>query len=455
MSLSACVPAPAFARFEGPARALSSASASFSDPSYSPAPSDTEPDQAFVSGDFIPVRRALAAFGLGLGATLLARKPFRAGFQRLSTLFPRPVTPYNKSLTLLLFQNPLASLSMQAMEAPRFVAPLALYSGATAAGYLATTAVQGYQEAWVRRQETGIRVRLLSRLQGTFAQSLRDKQAFDDRLLDEARTRLRELLTRNQAPIPPILQPASWAESSDAQRRSAYQPTHRQWPMPGVRFGNSVSETPPARQPVGTLDAAFALAGALTGVILHGFLNAVERFRADLIRYERTGEAGLQPHAGLEQHAADLEKRAPAAAPLRAIEKTLSHTDAAALVMLADRLQSKWLVLGYGALVGIAALGKLAVDGLREIRVTQANAATEYRYQRANWLQLDPGYHRIAETETLNRDLRLLQDDLPSLKRDPALLKQRVQTILANVGRNSAPPYFPMTPMVGIVPARS
>lgn len=423
-----CVPAAAFARFDGPLPAPYATSAA------RPVGEDEARAQDFAPSRYIPAKRAMLGFTLGLAASLAARKPVRAAFHKLSSLFPRPVAPYNKSLTLLLFQNPLSSLSMQALEEPRLAGALATYALATAAGYLATAGVQGYQEAWVRRQETEIRTRLLQRLQGTFLASLRDKQAFDAGLLNEAKTQVRSVLQRHGVPLPEVLvlPPPLLAESPDTQRRFFYEPTHRQFPMPAARFGLDGERSRDPNELLRPLDLAFAGAGVLSGLILHGFLNAVERFRADLKQYE-----------------------AQAASGMKTIEKTISHTDSAALMILADRLQSKWLVLGYGALVGMAAVGKLMVDGLREIRVTQANAATEYRYQRANWLQLDPGYHRIVESETLARDVRRLESDLAYLARDPALLKQRVETILANVGRNSAPPYFPMTPMVGIVPARN
>jgi hypothetical protein len=108
--------------------------------------------------------------------------------------------------------------------------------------------------------------------------------------------------------------------------------------------------------------------------------------------------------------------------------------------------------MGLGAAIKV---GKLWLDGLREIEVTRINADTEYRYQHHNWLALDPQFHWIAEQEAVNQELSQLGKEMPQLKQSPALLRQRIQTLLNNIGRNSAPKYFPMIPMVGLREARS
>jgi hypothetical protein len=116
--------------------------------------------------------------------------------------------------------------------------------------------------------------------------------------------------------------------------------------------------------------------------------------------------------------------------------------------------QNFFIMSAFFAVSAAAKLGKLFVDGIREIEVTRMNARTELSYQTHNWLTQDPAFHEIAETEALNDALTQLERDLPALSDNRPLLKQRIRTILLNVGRNSAPPYYLMTPLVGLKEAR-
>ena len=103
-------------------------------------------------------------------------------------------------------------------------------------------------------------------------------------------------------------------------------------------------------------------------------------------------------------------------------------------------------------------LGKLLLDGYREIEVTRLHAETERRYQRYNWLGLDPNFHAIAEQEGLKAQLARFEQSLrtyPQIQLNRPLLQQSIQDLLQNIGRESAPRYFPMTPSVNLVAARS
>jgi hypothetical protein len=118
-------------------------------------------------------------------------------------------------------------------------------------------------------------------------------------------------------------------------------------------------------------------------------------------------------------------------------------------------LNNKALLGSFLLLTAGAAVGKRVLDGLREVEVTRVNAETEYRFQKYNWLVQDPGFHKIAETESLNNAMRALEAKLPQLRDDPEKLKQHIETILNNIGRNSPPPYFILQPPVNLVEARS
>jgi hypothetical protein len=60
----------------------------------------------------------------------------------------------------------------------------------------------------------------------------------------------------------------------------------------------------------------------------------------------------------------------------------------------------------------------------------------------ANWQQLDPKFHDIAERAALEHELQQFAQDLPVLRQQPQQLQQRIATLLANRGRCSPPPYY-------------
>ena len=106
-----------------------------------------------------------------------------------------------------------------------------------------------------------------------------------------------------------------------------------------------------------------------------------------------------------------------------------------------------------GSLLGI---GKLFITGLREIEVTRLNAETEYQYETYKWQQLDTRYHNVAETTQLNHALDRFEATLPQVaKADPQQAYEQAQRIVEQVGYWSPPPYYPVTPTVQLVTARS
>ena len=438
-----------------------------SETTHAPELDAAAPPPTFESDTWISPKRAIGMFAVGLGIAVTGKKMLGPWLRRAIKASKGPEPAYTESQTYLFFQKPLSSLFVQSLSDHRLTGPLLTYASATGLGYLASNLVQGFQEAWVRREETGIRARLLARLNQTFRQSIRSKQASDDQLQAQTKQQLRVLLnhhgvTQTEA----LLQEAPTTNAGsgmlDTWRRYFFEPTHREQPVAGsadlpslaalapltpmrpqawaMRFGKRDQPDTPdafrASQPPPSIargmDVIFATGGLVAGLLVQGFKNSVKDFRVVMGAHD-------------ERVKSEAKK----------VIKNVSHHDVAALLVLAQRLNTKPVVLAYGALVGIAGAGKLMIDGLREIAVTQANAKTEYAYQQYNWTQLDPQFHQIAEREATQHALDRLNADLPFLKNNPKTLATRVHQILRNIGMNSAPKYFTMTPSVGITAARA
>ncbi len=393
-----------------------------------------EGEKVFQSEGVISLKRAGTLFALGVagayGGSAIYKKMFKEVGKgvALKNLKGFEKTVHNESQTYLNIQNPLLALYTMAVEKPEFKKVFGTYIGASILGYLSSSLMQGAQEAWVRREEMGIRAKLIARMNGTFQQSIRIKQNMDDVLHTRARQQIQILLQQHQiAHIERLMDETLQVESPEINRHYFYEPTHRtssslHFGGDARSFGEPFKDSSPDF--IKALDVFFVGVGVSVGLLLQGFGKVV-----------KTLGGALRTSVNKDQ-----------------MIKSVSLYDSEALLAL---LNSKMTVLSYGLLVGVAAAGKLVVDGLREIEVTQVHSATEYRYQKHNWEVLDPGFHRISEEEALNYALKQLARDLSRLKRNPKKLRERIQAILTNIGRNSAPNYFPMTPPVGLVVARS
>ncbi len=399
-------------------------------------PSSEADEKLFVTDGVISVRRAALLFMSGFALAFAGRKVLRSLFHESGERAASRSMPHNESQTYLFFQKPLSSLFQLALEEPRLLKTLATYAAASAGGYVSSSLLQGLQETWVRREETKIRADLLSRMGKTFQQSIRIKQDGDEALKERARDDIRRMLQRyNVADVEVFLDERALVEPEEIHRRYFYEPTHRT-----VRFGQYLTADDPQeyhKPPlIRGLDVLFAGAGLMAGLVVQGIGRAFKSFRVVLGRHESQVADG-------------------AAKVTATMTKSIGLYDLEALLVLGQKLNNKMLVLGYGLMVGLAGAGKLLIDGLREIEVTRVNASTEYRYQKHNWTALDPTFHRIAEEEAVASDLKRLEQDLAYLRLRPEQLKSRIDAILTNIGRNSAPKYFPMTPPVGLVVARS
>jgi hypothetical protein len=322
---------------------------------------------------------------------------------------------------------------------------LLAYAGASVLGYLSGSVVQGSKDTWVRREETRIRAKLINRLQPVLRQSIQNKKQFDTALKEELRNRLTKLLQANGViNVDDLIQEIPVVESIWLQRNYPIHPISRKVASAAMHFrglNKKPEMMPPTENPPLLISIQKALifgSGALSGFALHGFIKLL-RFNAN--QEFSKGQSKAADKMG------DMKIEVMQSSQMKDWESWI-------LAALKDK-KNFALTAGFFAMSAAAHIGKTLLDGLREVEVTRLNARTELDYQTHNWLTQDPAFHEIAEREAANQDLAQLERDLSRLKYNPELLRQRVQTILANVGRNSAPPYFPMTPMVNLVEARA
>lgn len=320
--------------------------------------------------------------------------------------------------------DPFSAMYRLAIFDPSQRPALLAYLGSGIVGFLAGNVAQGAQETWVRRQETLIRAQLIGKIQNVFRESLRYKQAMDNDLKAKAEKRIFDLLQKADVKqAHEIVSGLPLEEPLSIQREYVYQPTHRIVQVPFQ--GNSVEQrmSDMSRH---WLEAGIVGLGAITGFAVQGFIKLF------------TGKASPTQFDGNA-----------------VIYETLLIKDKEAWWLKSLKSPKHLAILaGFLGMSAAARVGKLFIDGLREVEVTRRNARTEYLYQKHNWLTQDPGFHQIAEEHALTAALGELEQQLPWLKNDPAELKHRVQTLLTNIGRNSAPKYFSMTPLVNLVEAR-
>jgi hypothetical protein len=305
--------------------------------------------------------------------------------------------------------------------------------GSGAIGFLSGNIAQGTQETWVRREETRIRARLINSLQSVVRQSIRGKYESDNRLREQLRSDIRRMLEKSGVSQTDwfVQDVAPTQESLEVQRKYFYQPTSRrvQW---GRQAGQDEQPVENWMQPdnpmlrVRLQKGAILAVGALSAWAVQSLFTLMKStikpavFQGDKILYETI-------------HIKDKE---------------------AWWVNGIKNPRNLKLMFGFFGISALAKVGQLLIEGLREIEVTRINAQTELSYQTHNWLSQDPAFHEISEREAAQNDLARLERDLPMLLQNPMLLRERIQTILRNVGRNSAPPYYAMTPPVGLVVAR-
>lgn len=406
-------------------------------------------------------RRIVGLFGAGFAAAMAGRFVWRGLFSKQSrgalaeaVEHVQPFAAQNDvKSNVNVFQNfsthPLYRL---AVLDPKQTPVLLAYLGTSVLGYLAGSLSQGALETWVRRQETMIRAELISRLPEVFKASLIKKQGIDLELRATADHRIRQLLQEYRVPahlIDQMLSEEPVPESSEINRNYAYVPIHRE--QMTMRFGESALLENPfqvAAPPINRvnieepkrrhwIDGGIVALGAATGVVVNGLFKLMNAQAA-------TGFNG--------EHS---------------VTQTMISDDLSSWLLntVKSKNQRNWLMFGgLLALSALARVGKNIIDGMRQIEVTRHNARTEYFYQLHNWVVQDPNFHQIAESLGLENEIGQLRtmvnqnaSKMPNLDRYPDLLHvidRRVKTTKENVSRRSAPIFFPMTPLVGLVEAR-
>ncbi|MEM0951657.1 MAG: hypothetical protein AAGI66_05880 [Cyanobacteria bacterium P01_H01_bin.74] len=353
-----------------------------------------------------------------------------------------------KDYELSIYQNynePLSSIYRFVQFDPSQGKALALYASISVLGYFAGSLVQGAQESWVRQQESKIRASLIDSLSETFRSSIREKQKFDATLKQNTKQSILILLQAARIPLPfslsndkPTLEPPR------INQHFFYEPTHRTLP-----FGQSEETTVPP--PINASDS-----NSLNGLNQPASHKTLWPVRLQkIVSFLLGGFTGFVLHHFFQlllagQHIPSQER------DKAKVMEGLMLKDKESWSMIGVKNPRNFAIMaGFFAMSAAAAVGKTFLDGLRAIEVTRLNAKTELDYQKHNWLSQDPMFHAIAEEEAVKSQLIKLKEDLSQLRSNPVLLDQRITAILQNIGRNSAPPYYLMTPAVGLTDARS
>lgn len=423
--------------------------------------SEPEKDSYLDEGAAVAPARVISLFLLGLGAGLAGKGIVQTVMERWRLAPQKGTVPFTPdTFQKIKSENKdfvhefniseqyegLSSLLLMGQYAPQLRKPIMAYIGTAIMGYAAGSFAQGAQEAWVRREETKIRARLINQMTDSFRQSIRIKNEFINQLREEARARILDILNRHQVPdAVRYVQDGFPIESAVSHQLSMFEPVHRTGQRPGVprllRFGQDNA----ADQPIGLSSLLNFQAGrgwhsALIQTGIVGF-GAVTGLAIGAFQRLFMGNENSRVFPG--------QIRNYKTALMAASESITLHG-------FANLEKNFFVMLGFFALAGAAKLGKLFLDGLREIEVTRVNAKTERNYQDYNRLMQDTAYYKIAVTEATENGLRLLERDLmafPYLKQDPAALKQRTDSILS-VELKAAPPFWLMTPPVQLAIAR-
>jgi hypothetical protein len=274
------------------------------------------------------------------------------------------------------FNSPLFALVRLATLYEQYHGPLLAYIGASAFGAIAATLLQGWQETWVREQETQIRQQLVHNLQTTYANSIATKYQSDANLLAETRQRLASNTKRGRGYVSRYMAlPANAAPTVaqlQAQNQYSVQPMVRHLAT-GLNFGNTpaVGQTDPSESTPFVTTSPFRAIGhhrqTTNGPLVAGNAALVTSVLA-----------GTGIGAALAYMLRWL-KNQPHKLPLATQEvmECLVTSDLESTFLL----RHKGMLLGVFALTALARTGQLLLNAAREVAVTQKNAATELQYQ--------------------------------------------------------------------------
>ncbi len=321
-------------------------------------------------------------------------------------------------------------------------------------GYIGGQALAGMQEAWVRAEETAIRMRGMDAMADTYQQSVHQRNQTLANLKQRTWGTINGWLQQANIPNPERFNPFTSPNMAPNSHQNWQRQLHTNYLLeprqrPATNFGAdnrgdldrtaafSLAQPHHPEQawlsrfsPKQWVPALSALAGTTTGLVLSGFKNTTQQMQG-------------------------LVKRATLQAGKQEAVTGLFVKNTEALAVLAKQLEAPGLLLTYGMAVGLVTAGKLAVDALREIAVTEENTRTELTYQRYLWQDLGTRLMKSAEAAWLQVQLTQLAKNLPALEQEPTLLRQRIGSIVQGIGLNSAPPHYNTPLNLNITAARS
>lgn len=408
---------------------------------------------------YIAPAQAAALFALGLMTSLVMRFFLRgwsvAAKQPVSEAFSRFAQRADEvqQQTAAIISHRLISPLLYSLENPDARKGIFGYLAASVLGYGLASSAEAAQEIVVRKEETQIRAALLQCLSEVVRKSIRSQYDIDQQLSAEAKNNIRQALIQAKVPHPDELLRYTEAppQRPDALQRYAYEPGILSAKLPvtaAFRFGWRPDKSLLADDPMVDTDAPKSLFGLKAAITGAGFLlGGLGQLMWQLLPKETQGSRNQPPQqAVIRSQLAEKGKQI--------IKKHASImfnvNDMEALFLINRERRILLAVLGLAA---AAKLGKMVVDGYREIEVTRFNARTEARFQAYQWLSLNTAYHRIAEEEAVRHGLSQFRQLLPALRHNREALRNYIHTLLGNIGRNSAPKYYPMTPAVPFVDA--
>jgi|GEM_PF-5671079 len=368
--------------------------------------------------------------------------------------------------------NPESLMMMIPFVEPRLTLPALGVSLMLGIGYLGTNVLSGMQEVWVRFQESLIRASLVSSLDGAYQDSIAKKTQVDEINQDYAHEQIEAMLLKEGVENPSVYINPVWKDAPDTlkDREAALQkkkthfvifPQNRN-PLPRASMSDVPPPIPASKKEGDKKDSylqpiahpyesplSFMGTSRMTidsiGATLGFSLSSIMLYAGKAV-HEYTNGIAKQRH---------LESNMPDS--LELIKTTLAPKDVEG-VLLHFFSSRKGIAMG-GLFVTLGVMlrtTQFLVEGLREIEVTRLNADTEKQYETYKFTTLEPHFKAVSERSQLNHALKQLQHDLPELKNSPNVLHSRIQRILDDIGLTwSAPNYYPMSPIVQLVPARS
>ena len=387
--------------------------------------------------------------------------------QQTETVLPKAVEQQIKQVThgllnptlqvsTYISQPGLVGLRLAALE-PSMVGSVLQYGAFAITGFLSANLAQGFQEAWVRWEESCIRANLVGRLKTAFETSIQQKQQIDDDHRVYAHNKLSALLVKHGLnPVDYLPQsPAVSSENPQLTRDFLYMPQARtveslQSPRFDKDFNNTLRFGMTHQQQSQNVPVWIRPALKAGAVVSGAFTGFLARWGSNRWFEKQQTKAVLQNLPAFTEYLNPNNLEGLVIRTLRELKEPAQQGVKTA--------QWQWL-LGLTSLSALLGLGKLLVSGIREINVTRLNAETEFNYEQYKWTQLDTMYHQSAERVQLDSALDQLEQGLSqqpgSLTNQPTELKQRIETLLGNIGYWSPPPYYPVTPAVQLVEARS